>query len=91
MAGDYGVDWSGNIDAHPYQRAVGASKPAVMEKEHTDMKKIETYGFLLTFLLLFALFYGLAFFTADLDWTWARILIGLVTVGSVTIAWSSDQ
>jgi len=52
------------------------------------MKKTELLGFPVSFTLLFALFYGLAFFTADLDWTWARILIGLVTVGSVTIAWS---
>ena len=52
------------------------------------MKKIESLGFLALFILLFGLFYGLAFFPAALDWTWARILIGLVTVGGVTIAWS---
>jgi len=52
------------------------------------MKKIEPFRFLLAFLLLFSLFYGLAFVTASLDWTWARILIGLVTVSGVTVAWS---
>lgn len=52
------------------------------------MKKIETIHFLLAFLLLFSLFYGLAFVTASLEWTWARIVIGFATVSGVTIAWS---
>jgi membrane protease YdiL (CAAX protease family) len=53
-----------------------------------NMKKIKTFRFLLAFLLLFSLFYGLTFVTAGLDWTWARVVIGLATVSGVTIAWS---
>ena len=44
--------------------------------------------FLLAFIILFALFYGLSLLTSNFDWTWSRILICLVTVGGVTIAWS---
>jgi len=58
------------------------------QKRDISMKKIETFRFLLVFVLLFSLFYGLAFVTASLEWTWARIVIGLATVSAVTIAWS---
>jgi membrane protease YdiL (CAAX protease family) len=44
--------------------------------------------FLFAFTILIALFYGLVLLTSNFDWTWARILIGTITVGSVTIAWS---
>jgi membrane protease YdiL (CAAX protease family) len=44
--------------------------------------------FLLAFLILFALFYGLSLLTSNFDWTWSRILICLVTVSGVMIAWS---
>jgi membrane protease YdiL (CAAX protease family) len=44
--------------------------------------------FLSAFIIVFALFYGLSLLTSNLDWTWARILICLATVGGVTIAWS---
>jgi hypothetical protein len=44
--------------------------------------------FLLAFIFLFALFYGLVLLTSSFDWTWSRILIGAITISSVTIAWS---
>jgi membrane protease YdiL (CAAX protease family) len=44
--------------------------------------------FLLAFIILFALFYGLSLLTSNFDWTWSRMLICLVSVGGVTIAWS---
>lgn len=44
--------------------------------------------FLLAFIVLFSLFYGLALLTANIDWTWSRILICLVTVGGVIMAWT---
>ena len=50
--------------------------------------KNQTLPFLLAFILLFALFSGLGFLTANFDWTWTRILICIVVVGGVTIAWS---
>ena len=50
--------------------------------------KNQTLPFLLAFTLLFALFSGLGFLTANFDWTWTRILICIVVVGGVTIAWS---
>lgn len=52
------------------------------------MKKIRLYSFLVSFVIIFALFYGLGLVTANLDWTWARILIGLITVSGVTLTWS---
>jgi membrane protease YdiL (CAAX protease family) len=50
------------------------------------MKTNNFSGFLFSSVVLFAVFYGLGLLTADLDWTWARILIGLVTVSGVTLA-----
>ncbi len=50
--------------------------------------KYQTIAFLLAFILLFALLSGLGFLTANIDWTWGRILICLVIVGGTTIAWS---
>lgn len=44
--------------------------------------------FLCSFLLLFALFYGLGLLTSNIDWTWARVMICLVTVSGATTAWS---
>jgi membrane protease YdiL (CAAX protease family) len=44
--------------------------------------------FLLAFIILFALFYGLSLLTSNFDWTWSRILICLVTVSGATLAWS---
>jgi len=52
------------------------------------MKKNGSFRFLFSFVILFALFYGLGLLTANFDWTWARILIGLVTVSGVTLTWS---
>jgi membrane protease YdiL (CAAX protease family) len=48
----------------------------------------QIFPFLLAFIILIALFYGLGLLTSNFDWTWARILIGAITVGGVTIAWS---
>lgn len=48
---------------------------------------VQTIPFLLAFILLFTLFYGMSMLISSLDWTWARILICLVTVSGVTIAW----
>jgi membrane protease YdiL (CAAX protease family) len=48
----------------------------------------ETLPFLFAFTLLFGLFYGMGLLAANLDWTWSRILICLVTVSGVAIAWS---
>lgn len=50
--------------------------------------KNQTLYFLLAFIILFALFSGLGFLTANFDWTWTRILICIVVVSGVTIAWS---
>jgi len=47
-----------------------------------------TLPFLVAFIILFALFRGLGFLTANFDWTWAQILICVVVVSGVTIAWS---
>lgn len=48
---------------------------------------VQTIPFLFAFILLFTLFYGMSMLTSNLDWTWARILICLVTVSGATIAW----
>lgn len=48
---------------------------------------VQTIPFLFAFILLFTLFYGMSMLISSLDWTWARILICLVTVSGVTIAW----
>jgi len=48
----------------------------------------QLFPFLFAFIILFALFYGLVLLTSSFDWTWSRILIGAITVSSVTIAWS---
>lgn len=47
-----------------------------------------TPPFLAAFVILFALFRGLSFLTANFDWTWAQILICFVVVSGVTTAWS---
>jgi membrane protease YdiL (CAAX protease family) len=50
--------------------------------------KDETLPFLFAFTLLFGLFYGMGLLAANVDWTWSRILICLVTVSGVAIAWT---
>ncbi|MBV6449374.1 MAG: hypothetical protein MHPDNHAH_00084 [Anaerolineales bacterium] len=46
------------------------------------------FPFLIAFVILFALFYGVGLLTKSFDWTWSRILICLATVGGVNIVWS---
>ena len=52
------------------------------------MKTNNFSSFVFSFVILFAMFYGLGLLTANLDWTWGRILIGIVTVSGVTLSWS---
>ncbi len=67
----------------------GDIRGAERYKRNNVKSNTQTIPFLLTFSLLFAVFYGLGLLTSTLDWTWARIMICLATVSGATMAWSS--